>query len=168
MNRKWSIGLGAAAVLAIGWSVFRPELLFVDARADEALPAGAVVAAPIPAAAAAGPAILAEGKFHAVAHEGEGSATVHRLEDGRRILRFTQFKTSNGPALKVYLIAAKDASDNDTVTKAGYIDLGSLKGNVGDQNYEIPADVDLAKYQAATVWCARFNVNFATAPLKVS
>lgn len=170
MNRKWSIGFGAAgvAIIAVGWAAFRPELLFVDARADEALPSTAVVTPGKSKPAVVAPAVLAEGKFHAVAHEGEGAATIHRLDDGRRVLRFTGFKTSNGPALKVYLVAADDAADNDTVTKAGFVDLGSLKGNLGDQNYEIPADVDLSKYRAATVWCARFKVNFATAPLKVA
>ena len=48
------------------------------------------------------------------------------------------------------------------------IDLGPMKGNVGDQNYDVPTNVDLAKYQAVTIWCARFNVNFATAPLNAS
>jgi hypothetical protein len=62
-------------------------------------------------------------------------------------------------------VAAGDAKDNDTVKNAGFIDLGSLKGNIGDQNYDVPANVDLAKYRAATIWCARFNVNFGTAPL---
>ena len=45
------------------------------------------------------------------------------------------------------------------------VELGKLKGNEGDQNYEIPADTDLAKYRAVTIWCRRFSVNFATAPL---
>ena len=58
-----------------------------------------------------------------------------------------------------------DAGDDDTVKKAGYVDLGSLKGNIGDQNYDIPSDIDLGKYRAATIWCNRFSVNFATAPL---
>ena len=49
--------------------------------------------------------------------------------------------------------------------KAGFVTLGALKGNQGDQNYELPADLDLAKYRAVTVWCRRFGVNFATAPL---
>ena len=62
-------------------------------------------------------------------------------------------------------MAAADAKDNDTVTKAGFIDLGSIKGNIGDQNYDLPAGVDLSKYRAVTVWCKRFGVNFATAPL---
>jgi hypothetical protein len=49
--------------------------------------------------------------------------------------------------------------------KAGFIDLGSLKGNIGDQNYKLGGDLDLNKYRAVTIWCKRFNVNFATAPL---
>jgi len=45
------------------------------------------------------------------------------------------------------------------------VDLGSMKGNVGDQNYDVPSAADLNKYQAVTIWCARFNVNFGTAPM---
>ncbi len=67
--------------------------------------------------------------------------------------------------MHVYLVAAKDAGDNATVKNAGFIDLGSIKGNEGDQNYTLPAALDLNKYQAVTIWCARFGVNFATAPL---
>ena len=48
---------------------------------------------------------------------------------------------------------------------AGYVEVGKLKGNVGDQNYDVPEDVDLAKYRAVTIWCNRFGVNFGTAPL---
>ena len=162
MNRKWYIGIGSLVVIGAAWLLFRPELLFVNAHANEAFPGGAQPASASPSAA---PAILARGTFHGVAHDGKGTATVHRLDDGKRVLRFTDFVTSNGPALKVYLVAADDAKDNDTVTKSGFVDLGALKGNLGDQNYEIPENVDLAKYKAVTVWCSRFNVNFATAPL---
>ena len=81
------------------------------------------------------------------------------------MLRLTNFKTSNGPDVRVYLVAAGDAKDNETVKKAGFIELGKLKGNEGDQNYDVPANADLAKYRAVTIWCARFNVNFGTAPL---
>ena len=88
------------------------------------------------------------------------------LADGKQVLRLTDFKTSNGPDVHVYLVAAEDAADNATVKSAGYIDLGSIKGNEGDQNYALPVGTDLAKYRAVTIWCARFNVNFATAPLK--
>ncbi len=61
-----------------------------------------------------------------------------------------------------------DASDNATVTKAGFVNLGPMKGNRGDQNYDVPDGVDLSKYRAVTVWCRRFSVNFATAPLAAS
>jgi hypothetical protein len=80
----------------------------------------------------------------------------------------TEFETSNGPDVHVYLVAASDAHDNETVTKAGFIHLGALKGNVGDQNYTVPIDIDLSKYQAVTIWCRRFGVNFGTAPLQRS
>lgn len=100
-----------------------------------------------------------------VAHESKGVTTVFQLPDGKRVLRLTEFTTSNGSELQLYLVAADDASDSDSVKKAGFVTLGALKGNQGDQNYELPAEIDLAKYRAATVWCRRFGVNFATAPL---
>jgi hypothetical protein len=103
--------------------------------------------------------------FHKAAHETKGTATIHQLADGKRVLRLTGFETSNGPDVHVYLVAATDANDNETVTKAGFVDLGSLKGNIGDQNYDVPGDLDLSKYRAATIWCKRFGVNFGTAPL---
>ena len=83
----------------------------------------------------------------------------------KRVLRLTEFATSNGPDVHVYLVAAADVQDDATVKTAGFVDLGSIKGNVGDQNYDVPADLDLAKYRAATIWCRRFSVNFGTAPL---
>jgi hypothetical protein len=109
--------------------------------------------------------LVAAGEFHKVAHDAQGYAMVHQLADGKRILRFTEFETSNGPELHVYLVAATDAADSDAVKKAGFVDLGALKGNKGDQNYELAADLDLSKYGAVSVWCKRFGVNFATAPL---
>jgi hypothetical protein len=108
---------------------------------------------------------LAEGSFHDVAHKGAGSATLFQLPDGKRVLRFTNFETSNGPDVRVYLGTAPDASDSDTVKNSQFVDLGALKGNVGDQNYDIPSDLDISKYNSVTIWCRRFGVNFATAPL---
>lgn len=77
----------------------------------------------------------------------------------------TNFQTSNGPDVQVYLVAAADATENDTVNRSGFLRLGELKGNIGDQNYDLSSDVDLNKYRAVTIWCRRFDVNFATAPL---
>jgi hypothetical protein len=109
--------------------------------------------------------VLATGRFHSIAHETSGVATIHQLGDGQRLLRFTTFETSNGPDVRVYLVAARDAKDNETVTQAGFVDLGAMKGNRGDQNYQVPTSIDLSQYQSVTIWCRRFGVNFATAPL---
>jgi hypothetical protein len=161
MNRRTILVIAALIAVAAGWYLFRPERLFVNARVNEQFPAGASGKT----AAAAAPVTLAEGRFHDGAHKTVGSATIHQLSDGKRVLRFTDFETSNGPDVHVYLVAAEDANDNDTVTRAGFVELGSLKGNVGDQNYDVPAETDLSKYRAVTVWCRRFGVNFGTAPL---
>src|SRR5215831_6860606 len=95
-------------------------------------------------------------------------ATIYEETDGRRILRLTNFKTSNGPDLHVVLIALKDASDDANFLKSGTerVELGKLKGNEGDQNYEIPAGTDLNKFHAVSIYCERFNANFGTAPLE--
>jgi hypothetical protein len=148
------------AIGAIAWGVFRPERLWVNAKVNETLPAS-MVQASNPGAVQT----LASGNFHDVAHTGMGQATIYQLLPGKRILRFTKFQTSNGPDVRVYLVAAEDAKDSSTVKSAGFVELGALKGNIGDQNYDIPAEVDLAKYRAVTIWCRRFGVNFATAPL---
>jgi hypothetical protein len=148
---------------AVAWYAFRPELLFINKSVSEGFPASEV-ASSAPSAMAA-PGALLTGQFKGYAHETEGNAGIYEI-NGKRILRLTDFKTSNGPDVHVYLVAASDAMDNATVTKAGFIDLGSIKGNIGDQNYDVPASVDLAKYRAVTIWCARFNVNFGTASLK--
>jgi hypothetical protein len=126
------------------------------------MPAGTVSAS---VAQDGSPSPLFAGQFHSGAHQTKGTATIYQLPDGKKVLRLTDFTTSNGPQLHVYLVAADDAKDNATVKKAGFIDVAPLKGNVGDQNYELPAGVDLAKYQAVTIWCQRFSVNFGTAPL---
>jgi hypothetical protein len=155
-HRKLLVGLVAIVVLAVAWYLFRPELLFVNKSVNEEFPS----------ANSGKAALTARGEFHGVAHKTRGVATIHRLGDGQRVLRFTDFETSNGPALHVYLVAADDATDNDTVKRSEIIDLGELKGNQGDQNYDLPAGVELDRYRAVTIWCKRFSVNFATAPLE--
>jgi hypothetical protein len=155
MNRRVWIG-GLVVLGGIGWYLFRPELLFVNQKVNEEQVAS--VGASVMRA-------LATGRFHSVAHETHGTATIQDVGAGRRVLRLTDFATSNGPDVRVYLVAAPDAADNATVTKAGFVELGKLKGNQGDQNYDVPEDLDLTHYRAVTIWCRRFSVNFATAPL---
>ncbi len=158
-GRKLLIGTIAIVIAAVGWYAFRPELLFVNKTVNEAFPSAQS------ASAGNAPKAISAGHFHGVAHETKGTATIYRLSDGKQVLRLMDFQTSNGPDVHVYLVAAPDASDNATVKNAGFVDLGSIKGNEGDQNYDLPAGIDLNKYQAVTIWCARFGVNFATAPL---
>jgi hypothetical protein len=162
-RRTWVIGL--VVLGGIGWYLFRPELLFVNKKVNEELAVVPAASATDAAAEATAPAALAAGQFHSVSHETRGTATIHDLGGGHRVLRLTDFATSNGPDVRVYLVAAADANDNETVTKAGFVEVGNLKGNEGDQNYDVPADLDLTKYRAVTIWCRRFGVNFATAPL---
>jgi hypothetical protein len=153
-------GIGAAALLAGAWYLFRPELLFVDRSVAEAFPDASSAGSE-----AGRPAPLLAGRFHGVAHETRGTAEIFELRDGHRLLRLSDFETSNGPDVRVYLVAAPDANNSQTVTEAGFVELGPLKGNRGDQNYDVPAGVDLGRHRAVTIWCKRFGVNFATAPL---
>jgi hypothetical protein len=162
MSRKGGIILGALVVVAVGWYAFRPERLFINQEVSERFPEAQRVSG------AQGPVSLAAGRFHGAAHETRGTATIYGFPDGKRILRLTQFETSNGPEVQVYLGVAPDARDNETVTKAGFLALGPMKGNIGDQNYDIPAGIDLAKYHSVTIWCRRFGVNFGTAPLSAA
>ena len=113
-----------------------------------------------------GSKLLAKGEFHNADKAGKGTATVYQLADGKRILRLSNFATDNGPDLHVRLIAADDARDTASVAKTDYVELGKLKGNKGNQNYDVSKDVDLSKYKVVSIWCNRFSVNFAAAPLK--
>jgi hypothetical protein len=111
---------------------------------------------------------LATGTFHGKVHQTSGRATIYQETDGKLILRLTNFKTSNGPDVHVILVAAKDAEDDANFLKSdtARVELGKLKGNEGDQNYEIPNGTDLAKFQTVSIYCERFNANFGAAPLE--
>jgi hypothetical protein len=156
-NNIWKIVVPVLLIAAfVAWYAFRPERLFVNEYVDEKLPAPNSGSAPQP---------LESGTFHSVLHPTQGTATVYRIADGNRVIRFTNFRTSNGPDVHIYMVAADDATDNASVPRAGFIDLGSIKGNIGDQNYTLGLDVDLSKYRTVSVWCKRFSVNFGAAPL---
>ena len=167
MRKRTAIIGVAIVVVAGGWYAFRPERLFVNKTVNESL--GAVMdTADTKASTVIAPTTVATGSFHSNAHDTRGTATILSLSDGRRVLRLTNFATSNGPDVRVYLVAAPDVQDNATVKTAGFVELGPMKGNIGDQNYEIPATVDLASYRTVTIWCKRFSVNFGSAPLATS
>lgn len=111
---------------------------------------------------------LETGTFHGKVHSTSGRATIYREADGKLILRLTNFKTSNGPDVHVILVALKDAEDDANFLKSNTprVELGKLKGNEGDQNYSVPANTDLDKFQTVSIYCERFNANFGAAPLE--
>jgi hypothetical protein len=168
----WVVGAFLTAVLVyLAVGVFGVQTLFYNTEVNEdfaATPPASEEQGPSQTAASAprGPVVVSSGRFHPVAHPGTGDAIVYRLEDGSHVLRLENLDIFNGPALYVYAVAAKDASDGETVLDAGFLNLGPLKGNKGNQTYELPADFDPNKHRSISIWCQRFSVNFATAPLR--
>jgi hypothetical protein len=163
--------VAATVALALGAFVlvwFQPQKLFIDDRVDERLPAPAPVAMPA-GGGQTRPApmlrTLAIASFHSHEHATEGRARVIRLPDGRRYVRFERFRTSNGPVLRVYLSGAR-ADGPGGAFDDRFVDLGALKGNIGAQNYAIPRGTRLREYRSVVVWCKRFAVPFAAAPVE--
>ena len=156
-KRKIAISVLVTALL-IAWYAFRPERLFINRNVNEQFPQNGGALSQT----------LLSGRFHSVVHPTEGTATIYQMSDGSRMLRFTNFRTSNGPNVHIYLLGADDATDSSSVRSARFIDLGPMKGNIGDQNYSFGPDVDLSQYRAVSVWCERFSVNFGTAPLMLN
>ncbi|WP_299293315.1 DM13 domain-containing protein [Nitrosopumilus sp.] len=88
-------------------------------------------------------------------HDAQGDAYTIPLEDGSNVLRLENFKSTNGPDLFVYLATDDNASD--------FVNLGELKANNGNQNYDIPEGTDLTKYNKVLIWCKAFSVLFGSA-----
>src|SRR5437868_5402194 len=101
-QRNLIIGGVVVAAGVIGWALFRPDTLFVDKAVNEAFPG----ATSVQAASGNQPAVIFQGSFHSGAHKTEGMAAIYQLGGGKRALRLTDFETSNGPAVHVYLVAA--------------------------------------------------------------
>ena len=189
-KKLWWALAGIIVVLGlIALPIFQPWKLFVDQTVNESLPGlpqssaaptpvpptgsaassgGNPVATPPTPNATEGPQALAAGQFVSQEHETAGTATVYRLPDGQRVLRLSSFTTSNGPDVHVWLSdqSVRPGEEGWYAFDDGrHIDLGVLKGNIGDQNYVIPADVDLGAFQSVSIWCERFSVSFGAAGL---
>ncbi len=116
----------------------------------------------------AAPVTVARGTLISHEHSTTGAAELIRLPDGSHTLRLANLDTSNGPDLRVWLTDApvKEGVAGWRVFDDGkYVSLGKLKGNKGDQNYRVPADVNVADYTSVTIWCDRFDVSFGAASL---
>ena len=117
--------------------------------------------------AAGGPQVIASGNFRDADsfHQGSGAATIYRSADGSGLLRLEDFRVTNGPDLHVLLSPAAEPASRDELQAAGYVGLGKLKGNIGNQNYEIPANIDVNAQGSVIIYCMPFHVIFSVAPL---
>lgn len=154
--QKKHVALAVIPIAIAGWALFRPELLFVNQTVSEQLVS----------AQTQGSKLLLTGSFVSQAHETNGKVEIVE-SDGKAYLQFSDFHTSNGPDVRVYLLKGSTAEGGD-VLKRDYIDLGSIKGNIGNQKYELPANFDADKYRAVSIWCERFSVGFGAASLTPS
>jgi hypothetical protein len=177
----------AALVIAAG--LFQPWRLFVDERVDDLLPTEALVSSSVIASADSAPAqpsatksrpgptrdpetvepkIIRTGRLISHEHRTSGRVKIIKLADGRRLLRFEDLDTSSGPDLRVWLSSAPVVEGKGGWYVFGrhpHVELGRLKANLGNQNYAVPADVDLAELDSVSIWCKRFRVSFGAAAL---
>lgn len=185
MSRARWLAVGIVAVIGVAaFLLFRPDTLFTDVEADESLEeafaattttgddvgSATTVAGPTSTTsvttttgAPAGPAQVASGQFFGIDHSAEGTAAVYE-QDGEFVLRFEDDTAiQNGPDLYVWLLPA---ASYESGIPDEYIDLGLLKGTVGGQNYDLPDEFDPEVHRAVLIWCLRFAVPFAAAPLE--
>jgi hypothetical protein len=114
-----------------------------------------------------GAAALRTGEFNTIdgLHKGEGAAAIFRQSDGRYILRLDPFQVTNGPDLYVYLSGHPAPINSAQLHQAGVVEIARLKGNIGSQNYELPANFDISQFRSVVIYCKQFNVVFSTAAL---
>lgn len=157
-HRKWILAVIGVPILVAAWWAFRPEKLWINQKVND----------PAPFASSTDPQPLYTGRLEGKAHQTSGRATIYRTSDGRQYLRLTDFMSSNGPDVHVVLVQTNDANlTKEIVTnQLDSVELGPLKGNQGDQNYDLPASVDLQKYNAAVIYCERFPAIFGVARLE--
>lgn len=108
--------------------------------------------------------IVRKGSFTEVdfIHKGSGQAKLIRIDESYT-LRLEDFNVVNGPDLYVYLTKT-DRPTGDIESLGDFIDLGRLKGTMGNQNYAVLDDV--RGYRTAVVWCKRYGVLFTYAVME--
>jgi Electron transfer DM13 len=169
-RREMWPALASFAVTAAAAGIYLGTQTLIDKKVDE----NVVTAAPPTAQQSertersarsepTGNRLLSRGEFESLEHGTSGTAQVIEVEDGSRVVTLTRFETSAGPDLRVYLAPAD--ADQDT-RGDGSVDLGGLKGNIGDQQYDIPRDADLGRLTKVIVWCRAFSVGFGAAALR--
>ena len=180
--------LGTLALIA-GAFIFQPWKLFIDTEVQESIPTA--VQAPESAAEATlestdepaeaepaptqeidtEPIVLAQGTLISHEYETSGEVKILQLADGSRILRLENLATSDGPRVEIWLTDAPVIEGLDgwfVFDDGNYESLGAMKGNKGNQNYKIPADLDLSDFSSMSLWCVTFSVSFGAAELTPS
>jgi Electron transfer DM13 len=156
---RWKWVLVAVGLVALigAWWVFRPEKLWINQKVDE----------PAAFASSTDPQPLYTGRLDGKAHPTSGRATIYKTADGKQYLRLTDFSTSNGPDVHVVLAQSSDQNLTKEFVKGDLdsFELGSMKANQGDQNYDLPDSADLNRYDDVVIYCERFNVVFGSAKL---
>ncbi len=116
----------------------------------------------------AGPVTLSDTEMVSVGRNGTGRVLFVELPDGSRFVRFEDLDVTNGPDLVVILSPSPLVDDRDAYDDGDFVSLGELKGNQGNQNYEIPPEVDLTEFGSVAIWCRRFNYTFTAAPIELT
>jgi len=80
-------------------------------------------------------------------------------KNGQTIIRFSDdFKTKNGPDLKVFLSPQSVGDVTGKTALQGAVTLGVLKSNKGTQDYIIPKGVSLANFSSVLIHCEAYSV----------
>jgi hypothetical protein len=157
-RKKWILAGIALPVLVGAWWAFRPERLWLNVKVNE----------PAPFGSSADLQPLYTGLLAGRAHPTSGRASIYQTIAGKRDLRLTDFITSNGPDVHVVLAQSSDKNLGQDFVKGELndVELGVLKANQGDQNYDLPDSVDVSKYDAVVIYCERFHAVFGVAKLE--
>ncbi len=150
VRRKWILAAVGLPVLIALWWGFRPEKLWINQKVNE----------PAPFVASGDPRPILTGRFEDQAHQTTGRATVYKKPGGEEYLRLSDFTTANTADVYILLAQSIERSHPDG------IDLGALKRDQGDQNYDLPAATDLNKYHAAVIYSERSRAVFGVAKLE--
>jgi hypothetical protein len=157
LGKKWILLSIGVPILVAAWWAFRPEKLWVNVKVDE----------PAPFASTAEAQPLYTGPLAGRAHPTSGRASIYQTPGGKRELRLTDFMTSNGPDVHVVLAQSSDENLKQDFVKGqlNSLELGPLKANEGNQNYDLPDSADVGTYDSVVIYCERFHAVFGVAKL---
>jgi len=158
MKKKLFLGFTLVFALSIAWFLLSP--LFLNETVDEKLTSKILETD-------TSPKIVKKGLFKRAdeKHQGSGEVFLYQNPDKSYFVRFENFNVTNGPDLVVYLTKHANPIKKSDVEE-GFVKLAKLKGNIGNQNYTIPKELDISEFKSVVIWCELFGVLFSPAALK--